>query len=214
MKKSLKALLSMIAVCLCLSACGAPASAPEKTAAPEKTERPKPLETTLVTPAPLPDVFPLEFTFSSGAGAWATELTLQKDGSFVGSFHDSNMGENGEGYPNGTVYICDFTGTFKEIQKVNEYTYAMQIGTLSLDREADAEWIEDGVRFVASDPYGLTDGETFFLYTPAAPMEAMDEDFMHWWPGRYDMDKTYETLSCYGLHNTETDDGFFTYLPQ
>lgn len=32
------------------------------------------------------------FVFSSGAGAWQTELTVAEDGSFQGSFQDVNMG--------------------------------------------------------------------------------------------------------------------------
>ena len=42
------------------------------------------------------------FEFSSGVGAWSTELTMLEDGTFWGNFHDSEMGETGEGYPNGT----------------------------------------------------------------------------------------------------------------
>ena len=51
---------------------------------------------------------PDEFYFSSGAGAWRTELFLQDDGSFNGQYSDSDMGSMGEEYPNGTVYICEF----------------------------------------------------------------------------------------------------------
>lgn len=39
------------------------------------------------------------FTFSSGAGAWGTELHIRADGSFSGQYQDSNMGETGEGHP-------------------------------------------------------------------------------------------------------------------
>ena len=56
----------------------------------------------------LPFEEPVELVFSSGAGAWGTVLELAPDGAFTGSFHDTNMGETGEGYPNGTVYLCSF----------------------------------------------------------------------------------------------------------
>ena len=65
------------------------------------------------------------FGFSSGAGAWGTFLDLNDDGTFSGEFHDSNMGETGEGYPYGTVYVCDFSGKFSEPEKINEYTYSI-----------------------------------------------------------------------------------------
>ena len=41
------------------------------------------------------------FEFCSGVGAWGTELTIGENGAFKGSFHDSEMGETGEGYPDG-----------------------------------------------------------------------------------------------------------------
>ena len=43
--------------------------------------------------AVLPDALPLDLTFASGAGAWCTGLTLERDGSFTGVYHDSGMGD-------------------------------------------------------------------------------------------------------------------------
>lgn len=34
---------------------------------------------------------PSDFTFSSGAGAWATQLTLEDDGSFTGQYHEWDL---------------------------------------------------------------------------------------------------------------------------
>ena len=34
--------------------------------------------------AVLPEDFPMDFVFSSGAGAWATSMTLEQDGTFWG----------------------------------------------------------------------------------------------------------------------------------
>ena len=62
----------------------------------------------------LPFTEPMEFYFSSGAGAWGTELYLEKDGSFEGGFHDTNMGESGEENPYGTCYVCNFSGKFEK----------------------------------------------------------------------------------------------------
>ena len=63
------------------------------------------------------DVADREFFFSSGAGGWCTVLYIDEDGSFEGNFRDSDMGSTGEGYPNGTLYYCDFKGRFTEPQK-------------------------------------------------------------------------------------------------
>lgn len=46
-----------------------------------------------------------QFEFSSGAGAWSEEFTIEKDGYFTGKYHDSDMGSTGEGYEKGTRYI-------------------------------------------------------------------------------------------------------------
>ena len=46
---------------------------------------------------------PSEFVFSSGAGAWATILNIESDGTFTGEYHDSDID---------TVWICEFSGKF------------------------------------------------------------------------------------------------------
>ena len=60
------------------------------------------------------------FEFSSGVGGWGTELIMGKDGSFTGSYHDSEMGETGEEYPDGSVYGCTFHGTISDLTPVDE----------------------------------------------------------------------------------------------
>ena len=158
----------------------------------------------------LPDVFPLEFTFSSGAGAWRTVVTLNRDGTFQGSYSDSEMGESGEGYPNGSVYVCTFQGRFEPIRAVDSHTYSLTLAELSSADAEGREWIADGIRYVASAPYGMETGTDFFLYTPETPLEALSEEFLSWWPGRYDSGGAQTTLACYGLCNRETGCGFFT----
>ena len=64
-------------------------------------------QSVILNEAKLPDVFPLEFVFSSGAGAWRTAIVLNQDGSFNGAYLDSDMGDRGNDYPKGTHYICD-----------------------------------------------------------------------------------------------------------
>ena len=48
-------------------------------------------------------------------------------GSFEGSYYDADMGDRGENYPNGTVYLCNFSGKFTDITQVNDYTYSMTL---------------------------------------------------------------------------------------
>lgn len=83
-----------------------------------------------------------------------TTLTLSQDGSFTGAFSDSEMGERDENeYPNGTVYVCNFSGQFKDIKKVNDYTYSMTLDSVKVAE--DEEKIEDGIRYKAGEPSGM-----------------------------------------------------------
>ena len=158
---------------------------------------------------PFADGQPLEFLFASGAGGWGTTLTLYPDGSFEGIYED---GENdaGPGYPRGTTYVCEFTGRFGEMTKLTDHTYVMKLEALDYD-EPGREWIEDEIRNISAEPYGLVGGEDFALYVPETPADALKEEFRSWWPDEYLWRAgTLQTLSCYGLYNTDTGQGFFT----
>lgn len=152
----------------------------------------------------------LDFYFSSGAGAWGTELVLKNDGSFEGYFHDTNMGEAGENNPNGTTYVCDFSGKFESIEKIDETSYRMKLSYITTEKEEGEEWIEDGILYVTSYPYGLSGGTEFIFYTPETKTDSVAEEFLWWWPERF-IEDVPETLMHYGIHNVDTDDGFFTY---
>lgn len=158
----------------------------------------------------LPDIFPLDFTFSSGAGAWRTVVTLNRDGTFQGSYSDSEMGESGEGYPNGSVYVCEFQGRFDPIRAVDANTYSLTLAELSSAEDEGETWIADGIRYVASIPYGMETGTDFLLCMPETPLETLSEEFLSWWPGRYESGGGQTTLGCCGLCSLEAGYGFFT----
>ena len=161
------------------------------------------------------DLLPLEngtteFTFSSGAGGWSTVLYLNADGTFSGEYHDSEMGSTGPDYPNGTVYTCTFRGTFENITKKSDYSYEMTLGEIETFETPGDEWIENDTKYIASTPYGIEGGEGFVFGTPETPLYILGDDFLSWWPGRYD-DTYRETLGCYGILNENTGEGFFSY---
>ena len=58
------------------------------------------------------ETLPESFIFTSGVGGWGTDLTIAPDGTFTGSYHDSEMGAIGDENPNGEVYVCAFSGAF------------------------------------------------------------------------------------------------------
>lgn len=156
----------------------------------------------------LPADMPSDFTFSSGAGGWSTDISLQTDGTFVGQYHDSDMGTSDNDYPNGTVYYCNFCGRLEIVQKLDEYSYALKLA--SLEKEKGKEYIEDGIRYVPSEPYGMEKGKKYILYLPDTPLDGLSEEFLMWWPGRYDMqEQKRTTLGDYGLYNQDMEYGFF-----
>lgn len=165
-------------------------------------------ETPVETEA-LPDAAPFEFTFASGAGAWGTVMTLNGDGSFSGSFHDSDA-SLGEGY-DATVYVSEFSGSFSDITQINDYTYSMTLNNLEV-QNAEKEWIEERILYVSTEPYGLEQGTDYILYTPEAPLDALSEEFLSWWPDNWQREeKGLTVLGRYGLYNKEMGYGFFTY---
>ena len=151
------------------------------------------------------------FEFSSGVGAWSTELIMDANGAFAGNFHDSEMGETGEGYPNGTVYGCTFHGQFSDPEKVDETTWKVKI-KVEMDEGQVPEAIEDQIRYVTAPPYGLEKAETVMIYETGTPIEKLPEGFMSW-SHMQEVDPDAKTLPYYGIWN-ETDDAGFVSIDE
>lgn len=156
---------------------------------------------------------PEYFVFSSGVGAWATELQMEDDGSFTGVYHDSEMGDTGDGYPNGTVYFCNFSGKFTEPLRFDECMYEMDLEELETEGTEGDSYIENGVRYVYSEPYGISGGTQFTLYTPGQPYDMVSEDFA-WWVRSVSGSQDTEYFNCYAICNAATQDGFVGYENQ
>lgn len=153
-----------------------------------------------------------QFVFSSGAGAWQTILNINEDGTFQGYYSDSDMGDTGEGYPNGINYSSTFEGKFTAPKRVNDYTYSMLIESIKLEKEVGNEEIIDGIKYIYSEPYGLNDAKEIYIYTTQAPLKELPEGFRSW-VGYMDLsDVKDEYLPFYGLYNVETESGFSSYL--
>ena len=203
MKRAFSVLWVTLLVCLLAAGC---AAVPAQPTAPVPTP-----EAVTSTPEPvLPDAFPMQLAFSSGAGGWSTALTLNRDGSFEGTYRDSDMGDLGPEYPHGTVYLCDFSGQFDHIRKENDTTYSMTLSRVDSQRPAEETWVEQGIRYVSSVPYGLEQGKNFLLYTPDQTVAGLSEEFLSWWPPRFlPEEEIPQTLSFYGLYNKDMGYGFF-----
>jgi hypothetical protein len=215
-----KYLFALLAILLCLSACSAPVADkpgatetnPTASSVPETTPT-EPEETAYIGPGYFPiQKEPAEFIFQSGAGGWRCVLSINRDGTFTGQYTDSEMGAIGDSYPRGTLIVCDFSGIFAEIEKINAYTYRAELFDVTTSQTPGEEWIENEIRYVAANPAGIYNEETkqlcesFIIYLPDTPISEVPEAFLNWWPYRGEQ-KT--TLSCYGILNVATNDGFF-----
>ena len=152
----------------------------------------------------------IEFYFASGAGGWRTFLTIRPDGSFSGSYSDSEMGSVGENYPNGTYYLSEFEGQFSDPVKVNEYTYSMKILKLEYAKPCDTEEIIDDVLYKYCEAYGITGTEEVLLYLPGAPMKDLPGEYLNWVRNHME-DPEVDVLPFYGLYNVTEQNGFSSY---
>ncbi len=151
----------------------------------------------------------MEWSFASGVGGWSTDMRFASDGSFTGEYHDSEMGETGEGYPDGSLYFASFTGKMSLVEKVDEKTWKLKVDTLKTD-EAVKEEIKDNVRYVAADVYGLSEGDTMILYAPGTPVSALNES-MQLWAHVMDQENLPKELENWFLSSEKNDSGFVGY---
>lgn len=158
------------------------------------------------------DLSKYQFVFSSGAGAWQTMLNISEDGTFNGYYSDSNMGDSGEDYPNGTKYSSTFEGEFTTPKRVNEYTYSMSVKSIKLEKEVGSEEIIDGIKYIYSEPHGLADAKEIHIYTNKAPIKELPEGFRSWVGYMELSDINDEYLPFYGLYNLATESGFSSYV--
>ncbi|MEI3139032.1 MAG: YARHG domain-containing protein [Lachnospiraceae bacterium] len=123
------------------------------------------------------------------------------------------LGDTGDGYPNGTVYFCNFSGKFTEPLRFDKCMYEMDLEELETEGIEGESYIENGVRYVYSEPYGISGGTQFTLYTPGQPYEMVSEDFA-WWVRSSSGSQETDYLTCYAICNAATQDGFVGYENQ
>ena len=129
---------------------------------------------------PFPVGMPDRWSHLSGAGAWSTELTINQDGSFYGYYHDADMGDIGDGYPNGTLYESMFQGEFAEIKQINSFSYSMIVSELNINGQVDSQFIQDDVLHIITAPAGISKGSTFLIYVPGTPLSHLSEEHLSW----------------------------------
>ncbi len=170
-----------------------------------------------------PELFsqiPSDYIFSSGAGAWYTQISIGPDGSFKGEYSDSDMGDSGEGYDS-THYRSVFSGRFVNPVKLSDRMYSFELESLSCEKPVGTEEITNAwgndvrVREIYTDAYGIAGGKTFYLYVPGTPVSELPEEFVNWgWFLGFAFDENRETLVTYGFYNENEKQGFFAPDPQ
>lgn len=151
---------------------------------------------------------PQIFVFSSGTGAWSTQVSIQADGTFTGHYEDTDAGDTGDGY-DATVYQCDFSGRFSPPVEKGPCIYSMELEFIHLYDTPGNEVIRDQVRYVSTDPYGLDNAQEVMLYCPGAKLADLPEYFLLWTnQGPKEEVSPEDTLSFYGLYNVNESEGF------
>ena len=153
---------------------------------------------------------PQEFVFTSGAGGWETVITINSDGTFTGEYKDSEMGDTGENYPNGTMSICNFKGKFTSPKQVDEYIYSMKLEYLEQEKNPGDEYYEEGTRYLVSEPDGFAHADEFLIYFPGIAIANLPDGFTNWLNAFLNVQTT-EIFPHYGIYNVGGEEGFVSY---
>lgn len=160
------------------------------------------------------DTLPFEgskkLTVKPTTGIWFTTITIEKDGTFKGSYRENSQEEFSEHYPNGKIFVCDFTGNFSEFKKIDNFTYALKLDTLYANLAPDESWIEDGILYETASPIGVENGYVFYLYLPGKPTKDFTDAELSWFFGNVPAN-----LTDYALTNSYDAIGYtatYTFL--
>ena len=152
----------------------------------------------------IPDEIPENFILEGGNGLWSTTLTIKKDGSYSGKYLEQTGEEN---YENTLYYnynIAEFFGEFKSIEKIDDFTYCLTVGSYSKKYETGDYWIEENKIYNTAEGEGFYGCEKFMIYLPGKSTSGLSENFLMWLPDKISDGK----LTTFVLHNTEHNYGF------
>ena len=114
------------------------------------------------------------FVFSSGAGGWGMNYEMGPDGTFAGTYFDSDMGS-------GVRYVARFDGQFEIGDQIDETTYALDLVEFTRTSPASGQEAEDGydIEYVSS-VYGFDRCRDFRLLLPDTPTSTLNDDQRLW----------------------------------
>lgn len=121
-----------------------------------------------------PKALPNSWTFSSGAGAWSTEIFINPDGSFFGYYHDFDSTE---------LYESFFNGKFSNIQQNGSYSYSMVVSELKVNGIIGFQYHQEDMCHIITDSYGISEGDAFNVFIPGADKSLLSEEHLSWLHG-------------------------------
>lgn len=149
----------------------------------------------------LPDEVFGNYVFSSGVGGWSTELTINSDLTFSGTYCHSSYQD--------PVTICEFTGNFSDVEKIDDYTFKMTLETLIPKHEEGYTYEENDIVYKCVEvPYGIDDGKEFYVYLEGRETNDLSEEFLTWVNYGYIENANEIPLSSICIRNAKYDYGF------
>lgn len=146
------------------------------------------------------------YVFASGVGAWSNQLDLAADGSFTGSYSDSDYAD-AETYQ-AVRYYSNFSGRFEQIQKLSDCVYRMYLADVVTEGEIGDQEIVDQCLNVRTEPYGITADTEYYLYLPGAADSEMPTVPEAGWAGVEYSDTQPRILNSCVLYNAQQGSPF------
>lgn len=195
MKSKILAILLIFAVVLTMSACGgetgtelsADTAAPAGTAEEEVTE-----ENVL-------SKMQKNYTMTSLTESWSSDLTVQEDGSFEGTYHTDL--EDGS-------YMYVYTGSFSGPSRIDNHRFSLKLDSAVVKSAEEAGEPENGAQYSETDTAeGFAGTEEFYLFLPGTTMSEISESASE--DSLFAMGySATDTLDCYVLVNPATRQAF------
>ena len=163
----------------------------------------------------LPGEYPKYFTFSGGAGGWSSELEINSDGTYMGYYQDSDAGDTGLDNPNGVAYFTRVSGTYSDIEKLDDYSYVITVNEIQLTGQ-DEERLEDGIDYIyQGDAFpgldSIQSGSKLTLYLPGTLVSSIPEECLLW---IYQPDSDGDgAIDKFILYNEDGQEGFWESAP-
>lgn len=118
------------------------------------------------------------FTFATNVGAWQTNLEILNDGTFSGSYRDTDM-VGGDGYL-ATMYRANYSGKFSALEEISPTVYKLRMDELVYENDQE-EIVDDLLVVPAEEASGLPDAANcivydWYLYLPGQSVAELPEN--------------------------------------